>query len=228
MAREGDSASIICRIGKPVTYCRIQLPSVKNANDNIVLLSDTEQSLIPGYAYNGEGFAKGQCGVTIEKISARHNGNLTCNVGSGLTEYVGRAEILVAQPPIRPELDFNGQDNQVYEAGKEFSVTCRARNGRPAANLTWHLDDQKISEGLSPTDVIELLSDNNSTLYTVQQTFQRVLQPEDDGKRLICRSSHVALPQGYEDISTQINVRCKLPYILLLFTSVLILILFYS
>lgn len=204
-ASEGDTENLLCRIGQQLAYCRIKFANI----DRALILSDKVPSSTPGFKYYGEGFAKGQCGVTIDKISAQQNGNMTCYLGTDVEEFVGRIEVLIAQPPVKPELDFNGQDQQYYEAGKEFAVTCRVRNGRPASNLTWYLGDEQITEGLSTPEIFQSVEQNNNTLYSVQQSFRRVLQPEDDGRRLSCRSNHFALSNKFEDISTQIIVRYK-------------------
>lgn len=94
-----------------------------------------------------------------------------------------------------------------FEIDQEFQATCISREGRPPAHLQWFLDNEEITEGVSPPRVVDTLTGDNKTLYSVAVILSRRLKASDDRKFLICRSIHPAdQPQEYR---YQLQVRCK-------------------
>lgn len=111
-------------------------------------------------------------------------------------------------PPQRPEIKINTElRRSSFEIDQDFQATCISRDGRPPAQLYWFLDTEQITEGISAPRVADLLTSNNTTLYSVAVTLNRRLKATDDRKFLICRSVHPA-DQPQED-RFQLQVRCK-------------------
>lgn len=183
---EGQKTELLCRYGRPINYCRIEIPGEK------VLNLSPLWSKTPGFSYYGTGLENGQCGVTIDRVSASHNGKVKCSLGFEGEEYEGNIDLVVALRPHQPVIELlskPGQDDS-FVAESKFVARCIVRDGRPAANITWFIDDLPIYQGLNPPEVIESQSDRNVTLATTAQLLQKYLTPEDDGKMLICRAHH--------------------------------------
>lgn len=53
-----------------------------------------------------------------------------------------------------------------------------------------------------------ITSEPGSDLQTISQNVSRNLSPEDNGKKLTCRSEHEAL-NGPKEAARQLNVHCK-------------------
>lgn len=84
---------------------------------------------------------------------------------------------------------------------------CISRDGRPPATISWFLDDEPITDGLSLLETVDSMTSDNLTLFMVSQTLTKFIRASDDRKTLICRTSHIAgQPQ---DARQQIQVRCK-------------------
>ena len=88
------------------------------------------------------------------------------------------------------------------------------REGRPAANISWYIDDYPADKRVSQLDVSASspTNDGNVTLATTVQEIQWHLGPEDNGRKLICRSHHQT---DRENIPPQegaylLLVKCKL------------------
>lgn len=111
-------------------------------------------------------------------------------------------------PPQRPEIKLQSDARRgSFEIDQDFQATCISRDGRPPAQLQWFLDNDQILDGISAPRVVDSLTSNNTTLYSVAVTLNRRLKATDDRKFLICRSVHPA-DQPQED-RLQLQVRCK-------------------
>uniref|UniRef100_A0A7G3ADX7 Putative cell adhesion molecule 4 n=1 Tax=Lutzomyia longipalpis TaxID=7200 RepID=A0A7G3ADX7_LUTLO len=204
IARVGEPASILCRAGRQIQYCRIVIPGEKVLN----LAPNWTQR--PGFPYNGEGLQAGQCGVTIERVKTTNHGPVECFLGVEGDEISGVADLVVALEPQRPQLEILTQGrNGAFEVDTEFQAKCISHDGRPPANLTWFLDDENIFDGLTMPEVVESHDRNNATLYTVVQGIQRFIRVSDDRRNLICRANHFSYPQGYLDSRIQLLVRYR-------------------
>jgi hypothetical protein len=74
-------------------YCRIEIPGSSsgfNMNENVPKTGD--------YWYAGEGIKHGQCGITISRMSDKHNGPFKCTLGFAdeQKESVGTTIVTVA------------------------------------------------------------------------------------------------------------------------------------
>ncbi|KAK1119670.1 hypothetical protein K0M31_013089 [Melipona bicolor] len=114
--RLGESLQILCRVGRPLRVCRVEIPGEEGG-----MVLSKGQPPEDGIEYYGEGTEAGQCGVRIAKIKESHDGVFKCT----LTTTDSRAEaqasmtIIVANDePIgneeRPTIyDSNVDDNSL-------------------------------------------------------------------------------------------------------------------
>lgn len=113
-------------------------------------------------------------------------------------------------PPLRPELEINTKSQTgIYEIGEQFRATCISRDGRPASNITFYLDDEPITEGLGYDEVIESMANKDTMLFTSRKTITKTIQASDDRRTLICRTHHMADRGQPQEVRTQFQVRCK-------------------
>jgi hypothetical protein len=98
--------------------------------------------------------------------------------------------------------------NNDLVVNEEFIAECVARGGRPAANISFYLDQEPI-EQYGTQEVHEILGRDNTTTFEASHTISWNLRASDNGRMLICRASHFAYPNNYSDASTQIIVNCK-------------------
>ncbi|XP_050484853.1 fasciclin-3 isoform X2 [Bombus huntii] len=191
--RLGESLQILCRVGRPLRVCRVEIPGEEGG----MVLSKGQPSE-DGIEYYGEGTEAGQCGVHIAKIKESHDGIFKCT----LTTTERRAEaqastrIIVAKPPNNPELHASpGSDGRnIYRKGEKLEVSCSAPAGRPAANVSLFLDDEPIGNEERPTIYDSNLDDNSLAV----QNASRSLDWTDNGKILRCVASHIALDRPKE------------------------------
>uniref|UniRef100_A0A6B2EA49 Putative cell adhesion molecule 3 n=1 Tax=Phlebotomus kandelakii TaxID=1109342 RepID=A0A6B2EA49_9DIPT len=204
IARVGEPASILCRAGRQIQYCRIEI-----VGERVLNLSPSFKQPA-GFSYNGEGLQAGQCGVTIERVKTTNHGPVRCFLGVEGDEISGTADLVVALEPQRPQLEILSQGrNGAFEVDTEFQAKCISHDGRPPANITWYLDDEPLFDGLTMPEVVETHDRNNATLYTVVQGVQRFIRVDDDRRHLICRANHFSYPQGYLDARIQLLVRYR-------------------
>ncbi|CAD1475435.1 unnamed protein product, partial [Heterotrigona itama] len=191
--RLGESLQILCRVGRPLRVCRVEIPGEEGG-----MVLSKGQLPEDGIEYYGEGTEAGQCGVRIAKIKESHDGVFKCT----LTTTESRAEaqasmtIIVAKPPNNPELHTSpGSDGRnIYRKGEKLEVSCSAPAGRPAANVSLFLDDEPIGNEERPTIYDSNVDDNSLAV----QNASRILDWTDNGKVLRCIASHIALDRPKE------------------------------
>ena len=81
--RLGESLQILCRVGRPLRVCRVEIPGEEGG-----MVLSKGQPPEDGIEYYGEGTEAGQCGVRIAKIKESHDGVFKCT----LTTTDSRAE----------------------------------------------------------------------------------------------------------------------------------------
>lgn len=91
LLNEGDPVELLCRYGRTLNYCRIEIPG----EQKVLNLSPT-WSKTPGFKYYGTGLNGGQCGVSIERVKASNNGQVKCFLGVEGEELTGTIDLVVA------------------------------------------------------------------------------------------------------------------------------------
>lgn len=111
---------------------------------------------------------------------------------------------MIAKAPHPPQISLS--NNEQLEAGNDLEAECSSTDGRPAANITWYLNDQPLGAGSS--EVVDS-SAEGTTYYTVYSRLRFRLKPEDHTKALICRAYHPGYPEGFSDTRHQLNINFR-------------------
>ncbi|KAH8412563.1 hypothetical protein KR009_003150, partial [Drosophila setifemur] len=186
LLNEGDRTELLCRYGRAINYCRIEIPGEQR-----VLNLSPEWSKTPGFTYYGAGLNAGQCGVSIERVKASNNGQVKCSLGVEGEELSGTIDLVVALRPQQPIIELLSKPNRdgFFEEGTQFQARCSVRDGRPPANISWYIDNMPANKRTSQLDIITN-NVNNVELSTSVQEIQWALSPEDSNRKLVCRSHH--------------------------------------
>lgn len=186
----------------PLTSCRFNIPG--EAID--VKLNPKWPNPPQNYRYYGNGLENGQCGITFLSVREQNYGNATCilDPNDGQPDAVANIEIIIAKAPHPPQMKIEGGEEM--KAGDRISATCESQDGRPAANLTWYINDQPLGSG--HTEIFDSSSDG-STYWSVHSELQYQLRAEDDKQNLICRAYHSGYPEGFLDVRQQLNINFR-------------------
>lgn len=199
--QEGQQIDLMCRIAQPITSCRFIIPG-----EPIEIKLNPSWTRTDNFRYFGTGLENGQCGLSILNVHEEYHGNASCvlDPNDGLADAVGNIEIIIAKAPQNPTINLSSQEQ--LEAGNEIEAECSSVDGRPAANITWYLNDQPLGTGQ-----LEIVDSPNegTTFYTVYSKLRYRLKPEDHTKNLICRSYHPGYPEGFADTRLQLNVNYR-------------------
>ncbi|KOC60726.1 Fasciclin-3, partial [Habropoda laboriosa] len=191
--RLGESLNILCRVGKPLLVCRVEIPGEQGGR-----VLSKEQQADDGVEYYGEGKETGQCGVHIAKIKESHDGIFKCTLTAidVRPEAQASLKIIVAKPPNNPELQTShgSYGRSIYRQGEKLEVSCSAPAGRPAANVSLFLDDEPIGNEERPT----IYDSNVDDKSVAVQNASRSLDWTDNGKVLRCVATHIALDKPKE------------------------------
>ncbi|XP_065358765.1 fasciclin-3 isoform X2 [Calliphora vicina] len=185
---EGDPTELLCRFAHhTITYCRIEIPGEPK-----VFNLSPDWNKTPGFTYFGKGLQAGECGVSIQRVKAVNNGQVKCNLGVEGEELSGTIDLVVALRPKQPlvELITKPDREGYFSEGSTFQARCIVPDGRPAANITWLIDNQPADKRLGQLEVVASNSPSGLELSTTIQEIQWHLSPEDNGRKLICRSHH--------------------------------------
>jgi hypothetical protein len=191
----GESVDLLCTFGQSIDKCEFETPS----GNKLKLRSDWIRT--DNYAYFGEGIKNGQCGLTINKLKFEDHGEYKCNLdlNDGSEDIVGKLTVNIARPPTNFNLYV--RDDQNLEANDELYAECTFVDGSPSPNVTWLLNDDIVEQSEDPADKIGQNGENLVIYY-----YKKILRPEDNMKRLICRISHSGFSNGVQDIVHQLNV----------------------
>jgi hypothetical protein len=93
IVRVGQNFTFMCRVGKPLLYCTIQVPGYDS-----LFITNENTPRNNSYSYSSDGLAAGQCGFTITRIDDKQNGQFNCLmvVSYSQVDLVGVTNITVA------------------------------------------------------------------------------------------------------------------------------------
>ncbi|XP_063392545.1 fasciclin-3-like isoform X3 [Cydia fagiglandana] len=185
----GESLDVLCKVNYPISFCRVEI-----GRESYTIPSNSPAPGDP--TYYGRGLQEGECGAHITNIKEAWNGDVYCSVPQqiGSREIKQSMKLIVARPPGNPELIVSPKQNELKE-GETIRAICRVPRGRPAANITWHLGDEEILNGLKPPVIS---NSSEPGLEDVTQELNKVLTADDDKKQLACRVSHLGLNRPLE------------------------------
>lgn len=185
--RIGDDLIVLCKVPYEIDSCRM------NVGSKTYILRPGNQD--GDVVYSGQGLGSGECGAHIRNVREEWNGNISCVLPpqTGNIEIKGTMRLLVAMAPGEPTLVSPPQSQ--FNEGDLFMAMCVAPGGRPAAKITWFLDEDQILEGVHQPIVTE---DPGTDLQTISQNISRTLRADDNGRMLLCKVEHEALDQPRE------------------------------
>lgn len=185
----------MCRFGRAIDRCDFYDPY----NTRIKLNPEFPET--NGFKYYGNGLDNGQCGITIQRLDMRHQGNWTCRLdfGDGRADAVGRIQVEIAQAPQQPRLEVTDVNN--LHENQELDAQCSFRDGHPPANISWFLGQEQIYPRNPDSHFDE---EGGSTIVTSH--ISRILTDRDHLKLLTCRLNHPAFSSGFTNSSVQLNV----------------------
>lgn len=201
--QEGQTINLLCRFTSPIVSCKFYIPG-----ENLEIKLNPDWNRNDNFRYYGEGLGNGICGITILNVHKENHGNASCvlDPNDGGLDVWGNIEIIIAKQPQPPQINIPNTNVNQLEAGAEIQATCESIDGRPAASITWFLDDVALGSGAE--EIVE--STNAGTVYyTATSIITHRLRPEDHTKHLICRATHPAYQQGFEDTRIQLNVNFR-------------------
>lgn len=190
----GRDAVFMCRSKKPLTYCRFIIP-------NLQPIRITDDVRTEDYVRFGDGLAKGECGIHLFKVTLYNEGKVLCEMGIGNQDEVQVAtfQLVVGIEPESPR--FEAFYHQTMYEGEMFADRCVVSGGKPAANISFYLSNERIVEGLSEVEVYD-----QSHTVTVAQRIEFQVKRQHDTKTLVCRAEHFAYPNGFKEGRIQLRV----------------------
>ncbi|EDS44431.1 fasciclin [Culex quinquefasciatus] len=190
-----------------VSDSRFTVAAAATPSTTFTLPSSSQQvALTPGQPaanglqYFGEGYQKGQCGVTIDRITTAHNGQVKCSVFVDGLSAEGLIDVVVAVSPSQPTIQLE-PETTYFEAGKQITAHCVTTGGNPDPQLAWFLENDPIYDGVDKQQDFEQDGTTGTAL-----TLRRIINGNDNGKRLICQARHLAYPEGSSQTSLQLAV----------------------
>jgi hypothetical protein len=191
--RNGDKVTLLCRSPRPLLYCRFEVPSMKPFRVSEDVNSDNP--------YYGNGLKQGDCGVQLNRVELQNNGKVNCTLGfaDSNDEGIATIDLIVGIEPKDPH--FEHYTNQELSKGSAFDDRCIVPDGRPAANITFFLNDQELVNGIGQPEEYQ----QEDKITVVRQIHFKVTD-QDNGKILTCRAEHFAYPNGFKDTKVQLRV----------------------
>ncbi|XP_065089679.1 fasciclin-3-like [Ochlerotatus camptorhynchus] len=195
--------NLLCEIpgSQPIDFCIVKVPGVAAP----FAASERLPTPVQGITYFGRGWNRGSCGVTLSQVEEKHGGTFECILSVAGQTYKGTIDIAFRVAPELPviEVSSNVDDsNGEFDYGKPLIARCAARNGWPAAKLSWHLDGKPVTNelGAAFTEVVNQKA-------TVEQFYRKPVAVEDNRKQLVCRAEHELYPNGFVETALPIKLR---------------------
>ncbi|CAN0379606.1 unnamed protein product [Lampetra fluviatilis] len=137
----------------------------------------------------------------LEPTYESHGRTLTCKVEhQALESPVEYSTTLNIHAPPKVSLELN--PSQLVEGmGLVTVVTCIAREGHPAASITW--------SGLDQGSSIEITETEPDSKVTVRSEYRMDPTHESQGRTLTCRVEHPALKPPLVELSTKLDIHYK-------------------
>jgi hypothetical protein len=117
---------------RPKPAIEIDKCSIKFGDgSSLKILESTNQN---EYKYYGEGFAKGDCGISFGSINPNRNGRISFTVSYPTLDVESTTTFMlkVATQPTKVEVSTNKDD---LEKGDQLKITCTAFGARPEPTL---------------------------------------------------------------------------------------------
>lgn len=203
VVNKGDSVTLECVLLEPASLCTWKLMGTQLGTDGF--LTRNIPSSIDITARDPD--SDTDCSITINTIDSRYDGEYVCSpfVQSGAQEDARKARVMTAHKPM--SLEFVGEQagRTVLTASSDrpVSVTCEARQSRPAAEVHWYLDNVQLYD-----DIVDSQLGNASfELLTTRSVLTRQFSRGENGARLRCVAAHIGYSEQDErEVSLVVDV----------------------
>jgi hypothetical protein len=201
----GEKAHLLCSYEDPIIGCKFVIPGVVN---QIQLAPQQPPFIITEsgfkFSYFGNGYERGDCGVTIHNLTFVNHGDAVCTlVISDDMEINETVEIRIKNHPIRtaPKIRILNNDKSL-KIGQMLMAECIAGEvDDEFAAISWYLNNEEILSNSSAEQTVKL--NGNDDFFEIKSIFKHTLRDADNGKILNCRldsfltssvTSHAELP----------------------------------
>ncbi|PVD27436.1 hypothetical protein C0Q70_12595, partial [Pomacea canaliculata] len=136
----------------------------------------------------------GEWNLQIMDVRLEDDGEYQCQAGATATSRGIRSRvaiITVVIPPEHPTID--GAPTIPVVLHRLTNVTCRANRGKPAATITWYMDNQRITDR-SPRLEEKFVDTVGMVTINASKT--------DAGRRIECRAINDFMEQPYRTFAT--------------------------
>jgi hypothetical protein len=186
----GEATNLSCSFDAEISMCNFAIPSFKGE----LKLNPKWKKGENNYFYYGDGLDKGQCGITLDKVTTQMSGNVTCrlDMNDGEPDAFGTITLIVFDPTVNRIMT----TSEATKAGETFTAACPLVK-KNKTDLFWFLNNNEINhaEGV----LLEVTDFESKVSFA--------LQPGQDGSRLYCRAYHPKFAQTFEDIETILQVK---------------------
>lgn len=198
------NVNLLCKSDKPIEDCSVKIPGYLDWS------RADDASLPSGVGPYGDGWARGECGIKLMTVKSANEGKFFCNVTIAGEAFQQTIDITLTVTPEPTEIEI-GRDTVIsnggYQENQILSAKCISQDAVPMSNLTWYLDDEPLDERLLGEIQLRNRTDSKGkTLVTVEQELRYNLTAQDNGKRIVCRASHFAIPKGFYRAFLPLNI----------------------
>ncbi|CAG0893546.1 unnamed protein product [Darwinula stevensoni] len=175
-----------------------------------------------------------ECTFRIKSASDFENGKWTCSpsLRGGNSKRSDPVDILVARPPesigIQVSEVLRDANHEILQAQNPVNFTCEVEGIRPdVESIQWYIVREDGSEDPLTPSHTELLRNNKTfvsadfssypgmpnqgvqqmMVFNVNATFSHVISPQDNGRNLVCRVTHMLLHPANNSASTKLEVQ---------------------
>ncbi|CAL4082879.1 unnamed protein product, partial [Meganyctiphanes norvegica] len=134
--------------------------------------------------------------LTLPNLGRQHLfRTLTCHVSNSkeVTALMAEVELDLNLPPV--DVVMRGLASRALHEGETYSIVCESQGSRPAAQLSWWINNKKIYD-----NVTKVLNDASTQSLKLQPT------RHDNGANLTCRAVNPQLPERPLEDSIKLEV----------------------
>ncbi|CAG7834435.1 unnamed protein product [Allacma fusca] len=211
-----EKASILCKThnSQKIRYCFWR----KDPQHNNLEVFPHEGQIIPGYVHYGDGFDRGDCGITIEKVQEEDFGNWMCDLITETETLLGQVALTRWEIPplsLKPEILRKEEFKSLRDSE---SVADTPRASQNIRNITCCIEPL----GKPPPSVhfkIGSIIIARSTLVHFTDESKRecvvwndaVFTHRDNGHTLRCEMTHISFKKNSSDIYDSVRLNVEFP-----------------
>lgn len=200
----GDKVHLLCQYSGPIEGCSFVIPG----EDAEIDLQPNQQQITENFKYFGKGFDRGECGVTIENVTARNEGFATCILALNSTfelyeaievKIIDHKEIEASLPKMKI------LNVSPLKVGQQLAAECSAKSYNEV-NFLWLLNG-RILNGTSVPMVKKKYERDKGIVFEFKSILKYdSLDIRDNGSILRCRIQNTNSSSEFIDTSLSLVV----------------------